>query len=85
MLIDRARDADPSRFRQPFEAGRDVHTVPVEPVTLDWESGDFTLAEVVHSRRATDFVVSEKAYRLRLYTWSPPPLERSFAPSPSPE
>lgn len=65
--------------------GLDIYPFPIEPVTLDWESGDFALEEIIHSRRATDFVVSEKTHHLRLYTWSPPPPEQSFAPPSSPE
>jgi hypothetical protein len=51
--------------------GLGIYSLAVEPVVLDWESGPFSLDEIVHSRRATDFVTREKTYLFRLYTWRP--------------
>jgi hypothetical protein len=51
--------------------GLAIYPVPVEPVVRAWERGPFTLEEIVHSRRATNFTTREKTFFFRLYTWRP--------------
>lgn len=49
-----------------------IYAAPIQPVTLDWDSGDFKLGEIIHHRRASDFVIREYNVRFRLYTWNVP-------------
>jgi len=47
-----------------------IYAASIQPVTLDWDSGDFKLGEIIHHRRAPDFVIREYNVRFRLYTWN---------------
>jgi hypothetical protein len=58
------------RFLTSTERGLAVYPRKIEPVTLDWESGNITLEEIIHSPRASDYVTRRKEYLFRLYTWT---------------
>jgi len=57
------------RFLTSTSAGMDVFPMVVDPVRLDWASGELHLDTIMHGRRASDFRVRRKRKEFRLYTW----------------
>jgi hypothetical protein len=59
------------RFLTCTHDGLRIYRMPFKEARLDWESEAVRFRELVHAGRASDYVLRERDFKFRLYTWAP--------------